>query len=181
MNKIGKIFILIGIILISYSALSIIKNNIDDINAGKSSEEALAILETTSIDSNKEQKQEINSKYAGILSIPSLDLKLPILKKYTNKNLNISPCIYSGSISTKDLVICGHSYKSHFGSLKQLSPNDIIIFEDTLGNTYAYKVMEIDILSPTDIKKMIDSEYDLTIFTCTKDGTNRVTIRCNSL
>lgn len=181
MNKIGKIFILVGILLISYSAVSIIKNNIDDINAGKSSEEALAILENTEIESNEEHLEQLSNKYAGILSIPSLDLKLPILKKYTNKNLFISPCIYSGSISTNDLVICAHSYKSHFGSLKKLSKNDIIVFEDTKGNTYAYEVLEVSILSPTDIKEMIDSEYDLTLFTCTPDGSNRVTIRCNRI
>lgn len=42
-----------------------------------------------------------------------------------------------------------------------------------------YEVIEIVILSPTDVTAMIESEYDLTLFTCTVGGEYRVTVRCN--
>ena len=29
------------------------------------------------------------------------------------------------------------------------------------------------------IKEMIESDFDLTLYTCTKDGLRRVTVRCN--
>ena len=37
----------------------------------------------------------------------------------------------------------------------------------------------IEILSPKDVKKMIDSPFDLTLYTCTSDNLNRVTVRLN--
>ena len=37
----------------------------------------------------------------------------------------------------------------------------------------------IEILGPTDIKEMIENEFDLTLFTCTSDSQNRVTVRLN--
>ena len=37
----------------------------------------------------------------------------------------------------------------------------------------------IEILEATDINNMLDSQFDLTLYTCTKDSLRRVTIRAN--
>ena len=39
----------------------------------------------------------------------------------------------------------------------------------------------VEILKPTEIKEMIESNFDLTLYTCTKDSKSRVTIRCNRI
>ena len=40
---------------------------------------------------------------------------------------------------------------------------------------------ELEVLQPTAISKMVQSKYDLSLFTCTYDGTTRFTVRCRLL
>jgi len=72
-----------------------------------------------------ENKTSININgydYMGIIYIPVLDnLSLPVLETYTNSNLKISICKYSGGIEEGNFVIAGHNYKSSFGKLSKLS------------------------------------------------------------
>lgn len=92
--------------------------------------------------------------------------------------LRRSPCRYTGSAYTDNLVICGHNYSAHFGNLKRLTKGSDIVLTAMNGDVFSYKVEEVTELSPTDISEMTDSEYDLTLFTCTIGGGKRVTVRC---
>jgi len=117
--------------------------------------------------------------YLGIIMIPSLNLELPVMSEYDDDRLKIAPVRYYGSVYTNDLIICAHSYKTHFGNLGKLHQEDIIIFTDIKGKSYVYNVLEIEILEKDDIIEMIDNEFDLTLYTCTSDGNSRITVRCN--
>ena len=101
------------------------------------------------------------------------------MEEYSDKNLKISPTVYFGSIDTRDLVICGHSYKTHFKKLNELMYGDIVIINNIHGKEYIYKVFKVEILNYKDVEKMINNDFDLTLYTCTNDGKKRVTIRCN--
>lgn len=118
------------------------------------------------------------SRYVGILSVPSLNLELPVLENFSYDGLLYSPCRYSGSIYKDNLVIAAHNYQTHFGLIKELSSGDEITFTDADGNTFYFKVAYISILKPDDVEKMIDSECPLTLFTCNYSGFERVTVRC---
>lgn len=113
----------------------------------------------------------------GILEIPSLELQLPVIGDWSYDNLKNAPCRYSGSAYTGDLVIAGHNYDSHFGSLTDLSLDDEIVFTDIDGNVFRYAVAEFETLEPTAIDSMTAGMYDLTLFTCTISGHARFTIR----
>ena len=117
--------------------------------------------------------------YIGTISIPNLDLVLPVIDSFDYAKLEKAPCLYYGSLETDDAVICAHSYKSHFGNLNQLEPKDTIWITDISGKKIEYEVVLVEELKQTNIKMMLDNMFDLTLFTCTKDGNNRVTIRCN--
>lgn len=49
-----------------------------------------------------------------------------------------------------------------FGRIKYLNTDDILILTDMNNNEYIYKV------------EMVESQFDLTLYTCTKGGLNRV-------
>ena len=116
--------------------------------------------------------------YLGYLSIPALDLTLPVQRDWNFDSLKIAPCRYSGSLEKGGLVIAAHNYKRHFGLLSSLKPGDSIQLTDADGNLHAYEVQEITTLQPEEVEEMSSGSWDLTLFTCTYGGKSRVTIRC---
>lgn len=117
--------------------------------------------------------------YIGTLRIPALELELPVISEWSYPALKIAPCRYVGSAYLNTLVIAAHNYQSHFGTLKNLSEGDAVTFTDMDGNLFCYEVTALETLPPTAIAEMTASDYDLTLFTCTLGGANRVTVRCD--
>ena len=115
----------------------------------------------------------------GILSIPVLELELPVLTDWSYAKLKISPCHYFGSYYEKDFVIAAHNYRSHFGRLSDLQPKDLILFTDISGTVHCYEVVLLETLPADATEEMITSGFDLSLYTCTPGGANRVTVRCN--
>lgn len=119
--------------------------------------------------------------YIGCLAIPALDLELPILSRWDDAQMKLAPCRYFGSTKSDNLVIAGHNYARHFGSLEQLKPGDTIRFTDMNGEVTWYQVYELETLGPGDVEAMIAGVCELTLFTCTYSGQARVTIRCEKV
>lgn len=117
--------------------------------------------------------------YIGYLSVPDLELALPIISEWSYPRFQIAPCRVSGTVLEKNLVLGAHNYPSHFGRLSQLSRGADIYFTDMDDNAYHYQVADIEILQPNDIDLLTAGEYPLTLFTCTYGGKTRVTIRCD--
>lgn len=116
--------------------------------------------------------------YIGILEIPALDLTLPVISRWNYDALRLAPCRYEGSAYLDNLVIAAHNYPSHFGSVKNLPEGTEILFTDMAGNRFVYEVSLVEVLPPTAIEEMIQSGFDLTLFTCTIGGQSRVAARC---
>ncbi len=116
--------------------------------------------------------------YIGMLELPALGLKLPVISTWSYPNLRVAPCRYQGSAYTDDLILAAHNYASHFGKLKTLHQGDEVSFTDVDGHRFVYKVIDIETLQPTALKEMEAGEWDLTLFTCTIGGQSRVTVRC---
>ena len=113
----------------------------------------------------------------GILSIPVLKLELPVLADWSYAKLKKSPCHYYGSCYEPDFVIAGHNYTSHFGRIRRLLPGDLVLFTDATGQVHCYEVVLLETLAATATEEMITSGFDLTLYTCTLGGSNRVTVR----
>lgn len=191
MNK-GKILICIGILLILSSIGITIYNKYEDLNAGKQAQEALTLLKeetkkqdnivnNLSLNESKEMKTiNINGdEFIGTITIPTINLELPVMSEYSYDRLKKAPCRYYGNLFTNDLIICAHAYETFFANINKLTQKDLIIFTDVDGNHYIYEVLEVEILKPTDVDEMVNNDFDLTLYTCTYDNMNRVTVRCN--
>lgn len=119
--------------------------------------------------------------YSGYLSFPSLGLSLPVASKWRFSQLEVSPATYTGTAKGRNWIVAGHNFVNHFGRLNQLKVGDKIYFESATGQRYVYQVQKMEVLQPTAISKMVRSKYDLSLFTCTYDGTTRFTVRCHLL
>lgn len=122
-----------------------------------------------------------NETIIGTLKIDKLNLELPILKEWSKDNSRLAPCRYTGSIYKNDLIIAGHNYLSHFAKLNKLTTGDHLSFQDMEGRTFEYEVSGIEMIAGSDVTAMQEGKWDLTLFTCNYDGTQRLTIRCNKV
>ena len=139
----------------------------------------------------KEQSGELQQEMAtaqvdgydciGVLSIPVLELELPVLTDWSYEKLRIAPCHYFGSYYGTDFVIAAHNYQSHFGRLSQLQPKDLILFTDVSGTVHCYEVVLLETLPGHATEEMITSGFDLSLYTCTPGGGSRVTVRCKAV
>ena len=156
------------------------KNKIAGIPEKDFSQPAESVFFTTAAEDNMRLIEINGEMYTGILSIPSLSLSLPINASWSYERLKKSPCRYSGSISDS-MVICAHDYKSHFGRLSKIQCGDAVTITDAAGREYKYKAVSVSLLDETAVNEMINSPYELTLFTCdSKDDTKRVAVRCVS-
>ena len=127
--------------------------------------------------------------YIGTLLMPSLNLKLPVMASWDYDRLKISPCRYSGSYYTDDLVICAHNYQRHFSPIKGIAIGAEVIFINVEDEAIHYIVSNRETIEPTAIDQMVENlnnskeegvgqDWDLTLFTCNTGGQTRCAVRC---
>ncbi len=182
-RKIGAVCMIIGVLLLIGAFTLLIYNYLDNKRAGNTANAVLKEVQESISENNVEITEDtpavdIDGKYyAGVLTIPALGLELPVMNDWSYDNLKTAPCRYYGSVMTNDLVVAGHNYSRHFGSLKYLKDGDDVIFTDAEGNDYYYRVYEVVTVNPHDVEEMT-SQGDLTLFTCNYSGQARVAVRC---
>lgn len=196
----STIFIVLGVVLVVGSFFLTRANIIEDKNAGTYSMEAY-----TTIQDMIQERQVVLSEvqtvpdyvidhnlpmptckvgdwsYIGTLSIPVIGKTLSVMDEWSYGGMKVSPGRYQGSAYTNDLIICGHNYQSHFGQLKSLVIGDEICFTDVDGNEFHYTVSTVETLDGTDIDGITAGDWDLTLFTCTIGGQQRIAVRCTLL
>ena len=119
--------------------------------------------------------------YIGYLDIPSLELSLPVMSEWSYPQLKIAPCRYAGSVYLDDMILAAHDDDRHFGRLKNLEGGELVRFTDVDGNVFDFSVTELELLWPEQTEEMLSGEWDLTLFTCTLGGRQRVTVRCDRI
>lgn len=115
--------------------------------------------------------------FIGILEIPAIDLRLPVLSSWSDDLSKVAPCRYYGSVYLNNIVIASHNSRAQFGSIKKLNVGDDALFYDNSGNVFEYKLVASEIISGDSAEKMISGKWPLTLFTCTYDNLNRYTLR----
>jgi len=190
---IGIICVFLGVVCILSSVGFIVYNQWEDKNAEEMAKSLLENVQsiidekTTGINDTEKLPTEMASikvdgyDCIGILSIPVLDIELPVLTDWSYEKLTKAPCHYYGTYYEKDFVIAAHNYKSHFGRLSELQMGDIVFFTDVNGVVYYYEVVLLETLQKEATKEMITGGFDLSLYTCTPGGASRVTVRCNAV
>ena len=194
----GKILTGAGLLLIAAALLLTVYNIRESDRAGAESEEMVVRMESLTaalperLETEKKEPVpeykknpememptvEVNGQECvGMIEIPALGLKLPVISEWSDAKLKKAPCRYSGSAYLKNMIIAGHNYRTHFSGIKRLNTGDSVVFTDADGNVFSYEVAEIETVGGYDIEKMEAGDWDLTLFTCTIGGQTRVTIR----
>lgn len=220
MRRFGTLLTAIGLLLMAGGLGLVIYNMWDNNRAGDASDAILKQIEEEQADmgvsnapappsrSDKDVDDRVTDKdawrygqtmpvtlvdgfqYIGILEIPSLGIRLPVMDTWDYDRLRISPCLYSGSYYTDDMVICGHNYQRHFSPIKGVDIDADVCFITADKVIYHYTVSNRETVQPTSVEQMIRNmnnrdpedgdmeDWDLTLFTCNTGGQTRCAVRC---
>lgn len=181
----GTLFILIGTTLLLIAACMYGSNARDEAEAAR---EAAAILanfevaadiptETPAETPDEAPQPEENGEHLGVLSIPSLELRLPVLAEWSYPNLKRAPCRYDGAPDA-NLTIIAHNYKAHFGRIHTLQEGDEISLSGMDGTVYSYTVAKTETINSHAVENV--GTYALTLLTCTPGGKYRIAVFCNA-
>lgn len=198
-KAIGIVCMTVGILLLIGALTLLIWNNVESSKAEQSSVEVVSQLKDaipdgenqpenssdvsdTPIKERQTTEIEIDSyDYIGYLSIPALELELPVMSSWDYQRLKVSPCRYSGNITDKNLVVIAHNYTSHFGNLNQLQFEDEVLFTDVTGAVTAYQVACVDVVPPSCAEEVVSGDFDLALVTCTYGGKTRFVVYCDEV
>mgnify|MGYP000005382779 CR=1 FL=1 len=121
----------------------------------------------------------------GIIEIPGIDIRYPVMEGTTSKVLNagIGHIEETAGIGESgNCVLCGHNgsrYGTFFTPLSQISIGDEVMITDKNGLKHIYEVIETEVVNPYDNSiKTQGTEKELTLFTCSQKGTMRFVVRC---
>lgn len=206
-NKIWKLFVIAGTMLILSALFLCLYNVWDSRRAGKRAEDILVqlkdeipetheytqepaltppdgeedLFEQYSNETDEVKTISIDDRYyCGYIMIPKLGTELPVMDGWSYEGLKYSPCRYSGSVQDDDIVIAAHNYSSHFGNIRDLVQGDEVDFIDCSGTVHRYEVIYSEEIDGYNVEQMLrrqDGEWDMTLFTCTLSGQSRVTVR----
>lgn len=186
-RKRGIVMLAIGILLLLLAGGWYTVNILEDRAAGEYTVQILDNMDISegldSVVGGDEKTVVIvdEEAFCGRIVIEKLSVELPVFQEWNYKKLKKAPCRYSGSVETQDMIIAAHNYKSHFGKINALQNGDEIVFIDAFGKSYYFEVKDIILLDGSAVENMKSGEWDFTLFTCTKGGKQRVTVRCERI
>lgn len=179
-NKISKLIIILGCMLIMGSVFIKIHSKIQEHKGIKN-------FENKSINREKEsydlENVEIGDEIA-IIKIPSINLNTVVVHGMEKEYLNYYVCHFENSSMPGEVgnfSLAGHSsyiYNEVFNNLYKTKVNDEIIIK-TLNNEFTYTITEIIEVTPdrVDVLEQDMSKKELTIVTCTDSGKNRLIVK----
>ena len=121
----------------------------------------------------------------GIINIPSIKVKYPIISETTDALLKVSVCKFWGPNANEigNLCVVGHNYKNSkfFSKVPSLNIGDIVEITDLNGITVQYEVYDMYTVEPSDTKctsQLTKGKREVTVITCTDDTKQRVVVKC---
>ena len=184
-----KIQLYISIFLFNLLALYFIFYLINLKNNSKSTRKLLNTLNVEMLYTSSESKYKTISlnntiiNIIGIIEIPKISIKYPIISEISDELLQIAPCKFYGPNPNEigNLCIAAHNYNdnSFFGNLYKLETGDLIYIYDINGikNTYSLVYKYETSISDTSCT----SQYTLgmkqvTLVTCNNKNKKRLIV-----
>lgn len=157
--------------------------------------DVVAQIETIATNKNIESTEAIKAmvkldgyEVDGIIEIPKIEIKYPIVSKTSDDAMEIAITkFWGGNINDiGNYTMAGHNYKNGtmFGKTKYLNIGDIIKMTDLNLKTLEYEVFKIYTIDPNDvtcIESVDPNAREITLITCTNGHQNRLIIKAREI
>ena len=192
MKKIYNILLIILIIIaIIVGTILAVKYGGNYINEKEIKETVSRIEEQIQNSQNGERLKSFYKGYEieGIIEIPKIKIKYPIIDDTTDLTMKISVTKFWGPDEPNEIgnfCIAGHNNidGTMFGKTKYLEIGDTINITDLNNNTVQYKVFNIYTVNPDDVsyvESVEEGTREVTLITCTKGHEERLIIKAREI
>ena len=135
---------------------------------------------------NKENEELLDIEYKGykiegIIEIPAIDIKYPIINETTKETMRVSITKFWGPEPNEigNYTLAGHNYQDStlFGKTKYLKIGDIIKITNLKNETVEYEIFDIYVIDANDVSCVESVESgtrEVTLITCTNGHINRL-------
>lgn len=176
-----KILVVIALIVLVAICIKYGKNKVNE----KNLKEVISHIETKDF----ETIDEINGyKIVGIIEIPKIGIKYPILSETNKESMKISITKFWGNQinSIGNVTLAGHNNRdgTMFGKTKKLLEGDIINLTGVDKKTVSYKIFKTYIIEPNDVscvKSIEPGTREITLITCTNGNKNRLVTKAREI
>ena len=158
--------------------VNVVENLQQDLQNENSEQARKQLLETTIEGYNIE----------GILEIPSIELKYPIINQTNDETMKISVTKFWGNTINEigNYCIAGHNNLdgTMFGKVKKLQKGDIIKLTNLYGETIEYKIFDTYVIDPNDVtctEIVEEGTREVTLITCTNGRKNRLITKAREI
>ena len=160
------------------NVVNVVENLQQDLQNENSEEARQQLLETTI------EGYDIE----GIIEIPSIELKYPIINQTNDETMKISVTkFWGGNINeVGNYCIAGHNNLdgTMFGKVKKLKEGDIIKLTNLYGETVEYKIFDMYVIDPNDVsctEIVEEGTKEVTLITCTNGRRNRLVTKAREI
>lgn len=160
-------------------------------NEEKLSDIVEQIENITTAESIEEKKEIIKLdgyEVEGIIEIPKIEIKYPIVSETSDEAMKIAITkFWGGNINDiGNYTMAGHNYKNGtmFGKTKYLEIGDTIKMTDLNLSTLEYEVFKIYTIDPNDvtcIESVEPNTREITLITCTNGHQNRLIVKAREI
>lgn len=138
---------------------------------------------TTNAKKNIQLKME-DYNVVGLLEIPKIKIKYPILETASKRALEISIAMLetdNGVNEVGNTTILGHNYRNNmfFSKNRNLKNGDKVKITDMEGTTIEYVIYDMKYVSPSEtsfMRRDTDGKREITLSTCNDDSSERLVI-----
>lgn len=124
----------------------------------------------------------------GIIEIPKINIKYPIIDQTSDQAMKVSITKFWGDKvnGVGNYTMAGHNNKdgTMFGKTKFLEIGDIIKMTDLYQNTIEYKIFKIYTIDPDDVtcvNSVENGTKEITLITCTNGHKNRLIVKAREI
>lgn len=184
------IFIIAAIIVGTLIVIKYGKNRINENEIAASLEELNQKFANLSGGNQEETIDQYYKDYhiEGIIEIPKIEIKYPILETTNDDSMKISITKFFGP-NVNDIgnfTMAGHNNRdgTMFGKTKRLEIGDIIKMTDLKNHTVDYEIFKIYSTDPNDVsivESVKEGTREITLITCTNGHRNRLITKAREI
>lgn len=197
-NKVLNFIIILLLIVITVTIIAIVikygRNQINEKNLSAVVDE-FETKYSEKIENQNNNDEKISEdimiddyKVIGLITIPKINLKYPILDRTDNKGMKISITKFWGNELNEigNITLAGHNNRdgTMFGKTKLLEKGDIIQITDMTNRTVDYEVFDYYIIDPNDVScvESVDgSTKEVTLITCSNGNKKRLVTKARKI